>query len=147
MTSKCQEQPPPALEDAKSPEYMCSECQNDNLKFCLTCLARITNNDIKAMVEKIIGRPLDYAPAFKVNNDRLLPAQSETSEDTFPPSIADEDGDHSGCDGPYPTPDDEMDSEIGHMTYEDPASPDPTPSSPEVMSVLLKTLMMSLMCH
>ena len=89
MASNRQEQPPPALEDAKSPEYMCSECKNDTLKFCLTYLARITNNDIKAMVEKILRRPLDYAPAFKVNNDRLLPAQTETSEDTPPPSIAD----------------------------------------------------------
>ena len=110
MTSK---QPPPALEDAKSPEDKCSECQNDNLKFCLTCLRRITNNDIKAMVEKIIGRQLYYAPTFKVTNDRLVPAPSETSEDTFPPS---DDGDHSGCDGP--------------------ASPDPTPNSPEVSEVM-----------
>ena len=110
MTSK---QPPPPLEDAKSPEDKCSECQNDNLKFCLTCLRRITNNDIKAMVEKIIGRPLYYAPTFKVTNDRLVPAPSETSEDTFPPS---DDGDHSGCDGP--------------------ASPDPTPNSPEVSEVM-----------
>ena len=60
-----------------------------------------------------MGRPLYFAPTFKVTNDRLVPAPSETSENTFPPS---DDGDHSGCDGP--------------------ASPDPTPSSLEVSEVM-----------
>ena len=123
MASNLREQPPP-LEDANSPEYVCPSCKNDGLKLCLACLERINKDDIKAMIEKNLGRPLTYAPAFNVNNDRLLSANTETSEDTPPPNIANENCDHSGYDGPRPTPDDETDSWVGHMTtFEDPASP------------------------
>ena len=135
MASNIREQPPP-LEDPNSPDYVCTSCKNDVLNLCLECLGRINMDDIKAMIEKNLGRPLTYAPAFNVNNDRLLSANTETSEDALPPNIANENCDHSGYDGPHPTPDDETDSWVGHMTtFEDPASPDPTPSNPEVMSV------------
>ena len=103
----------PPLENTKSPEEKCRECQGDKFKFCLECLHRINKGDIRAMVQDIVKFPLNFAPTFKVTNDRLVTAPSETSDNTFPPS---DDGDHSGCDGP--------------------ASPNPIPNSPEISEVM-----------
>ena len=88
------------------------------------------------MIKRNIGRPLTYAPAFNVDNDRLISPNTATSEDALPPDVDNESCNHSGYDGPPPNVDDETDSYVGHMTtYEDPTSPDPTPSNTEAMSV------------